>query len=130
MAATEPGLAFVNADEIARTLDPALSQAERDIRAARIMLAEIDRLTQAGSELMFETTLASLTYATRIKAWRAAGYHIGLIYLRLPSAEASIERVARRAAAGGHTIPEATIRRRFERGRANLETRYKPLVHE
>lgn len=130
MAATEPGLAFVNADELARGLGPAQPQGERDIRAARIMPTEIERLTAIGAEFMFETTLASLTYATHIPAWRAQGYRIGLIYLRLPDPDASIKRVARRVAAGGHGVPAETIRRRFARDLANLEARYKPLAHE
>lgn len=39
-------------------------------------------------------------------------------------------RVARRVAAGGHDIPEATIRQRFGRSRDYLETIYKPIVDE
>lgn len=57
------------------------------------------------------------------------GYHVGLVYLRLPNVEASIARVAGRVARGGHDVPEQTIRRRFVRGLANLQT-YKNLVNE
>ncbi|MEQ1616772.1 MAG: zeta toxin family protein [Terricaulis sp.] len=126
-----PDLAYVNADEIARELiDTVLSSAQRDIRAGRLMLERIDALIQARAELMFETTLATLTYAARIPAWRALGYHVTLAYLRLPNVEASIGRVARRVAAGGHDIPEPIIRRRFTRSLECLETRYKPIVDE
>lgn len=79
---------------------------------------------------MFETTLANLTYATRIPRWRAAGFRVALIYLRLPSVEVSIERVRRRVAAGGHAIPELVIRRRFDRSLDYLDRVYKPIVDE
>jgi predicted ABC-type ATPase len=38
--------------------------------------------------------------------------------------------VRRRVAAGGHGIPEETIRRRFGRSLEYLGTRYKPIVDE
>src|SRR5262245_28094392 len=125
------GLVFVNADEIARSLaNEPLSQVQRDLRAGRLMLQEIERLVSERAEFMFETTLASLTYAARIPEWRANGYHVGLVYLRLPSIEASLARVQRRVAAGGHGIPEDIIRRRFTRSLECLEQRYKPIVDE
>ncbi len=39
----------------------------------------------------------------------------------------AVERVARRVASGGHSIPEEVIRRRYERGRKNLIDLYLPL---
>ncbi len=116
LPATEEGLVFVNADEIARSLSgSALTPAQRDLRAGRQVLEDINRLVQTKAEFMFETTLATLTYAARIPEWRAQGYHVGLVYLRLSDVETSIARVRRRVAAGGHDIPEAIIRRRFAR---------------
>jgi predicted ABC-type ATPase len=125
------GFAFVNADEIARAIaEPALSQAQIDMRAARAMLDQIDAFINAGADFVIETTLASLTYATKIPAWRNAGYRVILFYLRLPSVEASIGRVKRRVAAGGHDIPEDVIRRRFAKSLNYLDRRYKPIVDE
>ena len=129
-AATE-GLVFVNADEIARELDDShLSQSVRDIRAGRLMLERIASLVDARQELMLETTLASLTYATKIPKWQRVGYSVALIYLRLPDVDASIERVRRRVAAGGHDIPEHVIRQRFTKSHDYLERIYKPMVDE
>jgi predicted ABC-type ATPase len=78
---------------------------------------------------MFETTLSSLGYARRISTWQAQGYHVGLVYLRLPSTEASLARVAKRVADGGHSIPEGVVRRRFHRSLTCL-VHYKSLVNE
>ncbi len=123
-------LRFVNADEIARALPADLPDAERNIRAGRAMLEAIDALVAARTSFVIETTLATLSYAVKIPEWRAAGFSVQLIYLRLPSAEASVARVAKRVAQGGHNIPERDIRRRFARSLEYFESRYKPIVDE
>jgi predicted ABC-type ATPase len=42
----------------------------------------------------------------------------------------AVQRVAERVRQGGHHIPEATIRRRFEAGRRLLTEVYQPLVNQ
>jgi predicted ABC-type ATPase len=122
---------YVNADVIARGLvAQGLPASMTDARAARQMLNRVDELTSVGADFMIETTLASRTYARRIPAWRAMGYYVALIYVRLPHAERSIERVWRRVAAGGHSIPEDVIRRRFTKSLRYLDELYKPVVDE
>lgn len=124
-------LVFINADEIARQVAAlGLAGNRRDIRAGRLMLEQLDAVFQARAEFMFETTLASLTYARKIPIWQDLGYSVALIYLRLPSVEHSIERVQRRVEAGGHDIPEEIIRRRFDKSAQYLEGIYKPAVNE
>lgn len=131
LPAAREGLVFVNADEIARELDdPNLSKAQLDLRAGREMLSWINALADARTEFMFETTLASLSYARKIPGWQAQAYTVALIYLRLPSVELSIDRVRRRVAAGGHSVPEEIIRQRFAKSVDYLESLYKPLVDE
>ncbi len=122
---------FLNSDEIARDLDRdgGLSGGS-EIAAARLMLERVDAETRARRDVIIETTLASRTYAQRIKALRPMGYVFGLVYLRLPTVEASIERVRRRVAAGGHAIPEVAIRRRFSKSLSYFDNIYKPLVDE
>jgi len=41
----------------------------------------------------------------------------------------AIARVAVRVSQGGHAVPEAVIRRRFDSGLRNFHTMYKPMVH-
>lgn len=120
---------FVNADEIARTLalEPGV-QNRKDVRAGRLMLAKIDNLIGAGADLAIETTLATLTYAHKIPAWRQRAYNISLVYLRLNSVDESLDRVRRRVEAGGHDIPPEVIERRFHKSLHYFETIYKPIV--
>lgn len=119
---------FVNPDEVARDLPGA--GPERDLAAGRRVLERLDALTAARADIVLETTLATRSHARRLRACRAAGYRIELIYLRLENAEASIARVRRRVERGGHGIPEATLRRRFPLSLDYLETVYRPLVDE
>ena len=95
-----------------------------------MMLRRVDELVQANSDLMVETTLATLAYAQKIPVWRAKGYVVSLVYLRLGSPEEAIMRVRKRVAAGGHSIPEDTIYRRFGKSLRYFEAIYKPIVDE
>jgi predicted ABC-type ATPase len=75
------GVAFVNADEIARVKrDESQPSPMADVRAARQMLRRLDDLAASRQGFAFETTLASLSYAQRIPKWQSAGYAVALIY--------------------------------------------------
>lgn len=117
---------FVNPDEVARGLTG--GGAARDLAAGRLVLERLDALFVDRADVVLETTLATRSHAARIRRWRAAGYRPELIYLRPPSADFSVMRVARRVAQGGHGIPEETLRRRFVLSLDYLEMVYKPLV--
>ena len=119
---------YINADEIARDLDPKVSH--REIAAGREMLLRTDEAIEAKLDVMIETTLASLTYALKIPRLRQLGYRVKLFYLQLPGPDQSIERVQRRVALGGHDIPADVIRRRFEKSQIYLENTYKHVVDE
>ncbi|MEZ5924434.1 MAG: zeta toxin family protein [Hyphomicrobiaceae bacterium] len=131
LAATGPAFAveFLNADEIERRLRASQSNLPRPaIAAGRELLGLIDHHLNERNDFMVETTLSSTSCARQIPNWSDSGYHVELYCLRLPSVEASIERVRRRVAAGGHGILEADLRRRFAKSLHNLEQVYKPVV--
>lgn len=119
---------FVNADEIARRITGPATERARDLMAGRAMLTRLDALTALRRDVALETTLATLSHARRIETWRAAGYRVELIYLRLAAVEDSLARVRRRVAMGGHAIREADIRRRFQRSLDYLDEVYKSIV--
>jgi predicted ABC-type ATPase len=118
---------FVNADLIAAGLSPFNPEVVA-MRAGRLMLELIDEHVARGDSFAFETTLASKSYARHIPHWQAAGYHVTLLFLALPSADAALQRVRERVAQGGHSVLEAVVRRRFLAGKRNFEAEYKPLV--
>lgn len=120
---------FVNADEIARQLVLEVGKQSRsDIRAGRIMLQSIDKFIEARANLAIETTLATLIYSAKIPTWRQRGYTVSLFYLRLNSVADSIERVRKRVAAGGHSIPTEVVQRPFDKSLDYFENIYKPIV--
>jgi len=71
--------------------------------------------------------LVAVTFLNTITGLRQSGYHVVLLFLWLPSADMAVERVAARVRQGGHDIPEATIRRRYEAGLRNFFRMYAPL---
>lgn len=119
---------FVNADEIARRLAMPQGERARDLLAGRAMLRLLDALTAERRDIALETTLATRSHAHRIERWRASGYRVELVYLRLAGVEDCLARVRGRVAMGGHDIPETDIRRRFPRSLDYLEHVYKPIV--
>jgi predicted ABC-type ATPase len=103
---------------------------KQPLRGNTSSLTTANELIEAAADFVVETTLANLTYAQKIPDWRRRGYRVSLVYVRLESIEDSIARVRKRVAAGGHDIPENTIRRRFGRSKIYFETIYRPIVDE
>ncbi len=66
----------------------------------------------------------------RIREWRAGGYTVKLIFLRLPTAGLAVQRVRSRARQGGHDVPEGLIRSRYDTGWQNFLSLYRDLVDE
>ena len=62
-----------------------------------------------------------------MKAAQDAGYTVTLLYFWLNSPELAIARVKARGAAGGHNIPEETIRRRYNVGIDYFFNIYAPI---
>jgi predicted ABC-type ATPase len=118
---------FINADLIAAGLSPFAPETAA-LKAGRLMLKEIADCVRRRESFAFETTLSGLSYVTKIKQWRALGYHVSLYFLALPNAQAAIARVAERVRQGGHNIPKAVICRRFLAGLRNFENAHKPAV--
>lgn len=117
---------FVNADEIAKGLSP-FQPDNVAIEAGRIMLNRINELMKQKEDFAFETTLSARTYRQLIKKAQSEGYFVTLVYFWLNSVELAIQRVNTRVLAGGHSIPEETIRRRYRKGIENLSQIYLPI---
>jgi predicted ABC-type ATPase len=75
---------FINADLIAGGISP-LQPELAAVTAGRLVLRELDRLTEDGAEFAFETTLSGLSYVKRVSEWKRKGYLIEIAYLRLAS---------------------------------------------
>ena len=120
-------LHFVNADLIAAGLSP-LRPPLAAHAAGRLMLAELDRLVAAREDFGFESTLSGKGYVDRLRRWKAQGYRIEIVFLRLATPRLALKRIAMRVAQGGHDVPRADVLRRFARGRENFDKLYRPLA--
>jgi predicted ABC-type ATPase len=118
---------FINSDLIAAGISPLRPQAAA-VRAARVVLSELKRLSSERVDFGFETTLAGRTYAAFLLDLKSKGYAIHLYYLWLPDVELHVRRVAERVRTGGHDVPEVDIRRRYERSLMNYFQLYRPLA--
>jgi len=118
---------FVNADLIAGGLSP-LRPELAALASGRLVLRELDRLAKARVNFAFESTLSGLAYVGRLKRWKAAGFGIEIIYLRLPSIRLALRRVAARVRQGGHNVPRRDVIRRFDRSWMNFQSIYRLLA--
>jgi len=80
----------------------------------------LERAIAERLDYAFETTLGGTTITRLLEAALDAGLEVHVRYVGLEGPELHIARVRARAAAGGHDIPEAKIRERYERSRRNL----------
>lgn len=118
---------FLNADEIARGLSP-LEPQKLAVRAGKLLLHEIHDCLKSAVSFGLESTLSGTTHAKLLQGAKSSGYQIEIHYLWIPSPELAIRRIAQRVKMGGHGIPSADVRRRFERSRRNFTRVYAPLA--
>jgi predicted ABC-type ATPase len=108
-----PTASFVNADVIAEQRWPDDPEAH-SYEAARIAAATRAALIQRRQPLIAETVFSHRSKLDLLREATAAGYYTALHVVMVPE-ELAVARVAARVAAGGHTVPEDKIRRRYRR---------------
>jgi predicted ABC-type ATPase len=115
---------FVNADVIAQGL-AGFDPGSVAVRAGRIMLERIAELHRERASFAVESTISGASLNAFVQRLKSSGYATHLLYLWLPDPDIAVDRVRARVAHGGHSIPEADIRRRFSRSVANFERVYR-----
>jgi predicted ABC-type ATPase len=118
---------FINADLIAAGMSP-FSPESAAIRAGRLMLEEIELSMRRGDDFGFETTLSGRSHLGLIRRLKERGYQVHFFYLWIPSVELALARIRERVLRGGHDVPEAVVRRRFDRSATNFLTHYQALA--
>ncbi len=117
---------YVNSDEFAKGLAP-FSPESASIKASRLMLMKVRHLFKRKEDFGVETTLATRTLLNMVKTAQTEGYKVTILYFWLNSPDLAVARVKARVAAGGHNIPEETIRRRYKVGIGYFFRDYVPL---
>ena len=114
------GIACVNADNVARSLNPGAVEA-LGYEAARLAEAIRQDLVARGETFCMETVFSD-PQGEKVEFLRAAqakGYIIIFVDIRIASVELSRARVQQRVEAGGHDVPDDRLESRFERTRRN-----------
>ena len=109
---------YVNPDEIAATMTG--DQRGRELRAGRAAIGQARKHIAAGESFTQETTLTGAWAKTLMSEAQAAGFTVTMIYVGIGDLVVSQARVENRVASGGHAVPPADQRRRFDRSLDNL----------
>ena len=121
------GLYFINADEIAKELDPE-HITKHQVKAGRIFFQELKSRLLLNHSFVIETTLSGKYLVKYIKQAQQNGFEVEMIYLFLERPESNISRVAIRVIGGGHHVPKNDIIRRFYRSKEMFFSIYMELV--
>jgi predicted ABC-type ATPase len=117
------GADYFNPDEAARALisaNPGLDQLKANAAAWRHGRRLLERAINEHKDFAFESTLGGSTMPRLLAEAAAQGFQVRIWYVGLASPELHIQRVRNRVRAGGHDIPESSIRRRWRHSRLNL----------
>jgi predicted ABC-type ATPase len=120
---------YVNSDMIARGLTLNGNEMAQ-FEAGRIMLQTIDKYLQENRSFGFETTLSGRMWTSQIEQVKKQGYKIIIYFIYVNSIAVSLKRIKNRVKHGGHDIPKAIVKRRFERTFSNFIKLYAPLADE
>ena len=117
------GGVYYNPDAMARHLrdqNPALGAEAANSEAWRLGVEGLRRAVAGGQDYVFETTLGASTITGILLEAARDGHDVAMLFVGLEGPELHLARVRARVAAGGHDIPEARVRARYDSSRANL----------
>jgi len=120
---------FINADLIATGLSP-FSPQQAALKSGKLVLEQIKAYSENGVDFGFETTMSGITYLKYFKMLKEKSYKIHIYFLWIPSSQLAIARVKDRVAQGGHNVPVADIKRRFERSTGKFFKQYRLLADQ
>ncbi len=122
--------AFLNADEIAASLPPSVSENERNLLAAEAVERLRINAVEQGRDFAFETVFSRTDHwLAFIGSLRKAGYRITLFFICTDDPALNAHRIRTRVEQGGHAVPTAKVYSRFA-GSIRTAIEAKPLVDE
>ncbi|MCJ8330067.1 MAG: zeta toxin family protein [Lentisphaeria bacterium] len=120
------GFKFINADEIAKELDPDNSTGGK-LTAGREFFKQIDDEIEHKHSFIIESTLSGKYLKRLVLEVADKGYSVELIYIFLESPLVCIERIKERILHGRHFVPDNDVIRRFYRSKNNFWNVYRHL---
>lgn len=114
---------YFNPDDATRRIqsaNPGIGRDEANSAAWMEGKRLLERAIAERCSFAFETTLGGKTISRLLEEALSRGIEVRVWYAGLSSPELHIARVRSRVQKGGHDIPEARIRERYDSGRLNL----------
>jgi len=105
---------FVNADDIQRE-ELGDDSPDAAYRAAEIATRRRSEILSKGGDFVTETVFSHPSKLDLVREARARGYAVWVLHVGVDGPDLSVARVAHRVASGGHGVPEAKIRARYDR---------------
>lgn len=109
---------ILDPDAIAKTIQSAVA-ASSAIAAGRRAVQIAKQLLHDGKSFAVETTLSGKNYLQMMLDARSLGFEIVLVYIGTETVGINLARIANRVLVGGHDVPEADVRRRYQRSLKN-----------
>jgi predicted ABC-type ATPase len=119
----QSGSEYFNPDEASsrlQTVNPGLSREAANGAAWREGKRLLERAIAERLDFAFETTLGGNSITDLLQQAMSQGIEVRMWFAGLSNSDLHLARVRARVAKGGHDIPEADIRRRFDSGRQHL----------
>ena len=117
------GVEYYNPDTAAqklREIHPNMTQPIANSHAWTLGKDMLAKAINNKETYAFETTLGGNTITRLLTEAAQAGFKVKIWYAGLESVELNLARVKARVEQGGHDIPEADIRKRWDSSRRNL----------
>jgi predicted ABC-type ATPase len=94
------------------------------LKAGRLAIKRIESLLEQKRSFAVETTLSGRFHLDAAQRAKSGGWNLGIVYIGLKTPKIAIERVRLRRLRGGHNVPPADVRRRYQRSLVNLASIY------
>ena len=115
------GITFVNADLIAKDIDPANPES-LSYHASTIAAKIREDLISQGVSFCFETVFSHDSKIDFIARAKTNGYKLILVYIHLFDSSLNEARVRQRVSEGGHNVPTEKINSRIPRTMKHIKT--------
>ena len=114
------GMAFVNADQIARDIAPD-NPGQASYEAASHAGLFRQALLEEGASFCYETVFSHPSKIDFVAEAKARGYEVILVFVHLDNSMLNKARVSQRVAEGGHNVPDDKIEARLPRTLDNVK---------
>lgn len=126
------GQTAINPDELSKEAQaelPSLNDSGASLAGAERAEKAVWRAIAEGRSVAVETVLSSDKFIPVLAAARKRRYRTRLIFIAVPTVDATLARIASRVLDGGHDVPPERVRARWSRAHDNL-VRLLPLIDD